>query len=333
MSSSSGVAARLLQTFQTGNADSIWCLQFLTEETIIIGFITGSLQVLKIEKSSAAPEGSNANNNINNNNLDFGIKTLGEQKAKDLNVAITSIVPSFSNNRICFSTMSGLIQVIRALNDTEPPKTIKPLPLDCWKICRVKDNMVASGSHTGSVNIWDVDTLQLVKTLEVESTATSTTKRSSFALSIDSYNAGGVHLIVVGYKDGSVRLFDLEKEIAENVTVHSLPVRCVRFSKDGKYVYTASDDTTCAKLDAVDLSVVCTYKGNQAMVMDIAISSKYLATASSDRKVKLYDVETREIINKFEVHQGQALCVRFSPNEEFLVSAGGGGDVCLFKVI
>ncbi len=61
-------------------------------------------------------------------------------------------------------------------------------------------------------------------------------------------------------------------------------------------------------------------------------SNQFLATASHDATVKLWDVQTGECACSFEEHSGRVHSVKFHPNGRFLASGGSDGTVRLWDI-
>ncbi len=120
---------------------------------------------------------------------------------------------------------------------------------------------------------------------------------------------------------------------------------CFDTSPDNKYMaiaqghfitlYNAGSDTKIKEFSGV-------YKtGSQRVnynhsgdIVDVKFNSKneLLATASSDKTIKLWKVPSGELIATLEGHEGAVVAVRFSNNDQFLVSASEDMTVRLWDV-
>ena len=172
-------------------------------------------------------------------------------------------------------------------------------------------------------------------------------------------------LLATGCHDGKVRIFDLVKGTPlKEINAHVMPipaaVYALAWTADGKQVFSASFDRTVKLWDATAGTLVREFKGYKEKdfekghrdgVFCIALSpdGKTLATGSSDRTIKLWNVAdgsvTRELVNPNikvtppqtpQSHPGWVYGVRFTPDGKSLVSTGmaprQGGFLAVWNV-
>jgi WD40 repeat protein/serine/threonine protein kinase len=104
---------------------------------------------------------------------------------------------------------------------------------------------------------------------------------------------------------------------------HAKPVRSVAFSPDGKWLASASADTTIKLWDAAHGEVRQTLQGHTGGVWSVAFSpdGKRLASASGDATIKLWDVARGDVVQTLEGHTLGVQSVVFSPDGKRLASA------------
>ncbi|NEO05953.1 WD40 repeat domain-containing protein [Moorena sp. SIO3I8] len=107
-------------------------------------------------------------------------------------------------------------------------------------------------------------------------------------------------------------------------------VHDVTFSRDGKYLASASGDKT-VKLWTAEGQLVKTLRGHQDDVYHVTFSpdGKYLASASLDKTVKLWTAEG-ELVETLRGHQGEVYDVIFSRDGKYLASASSDKTVKLW---
>ena len=172
-------------------------------------------------------------------------------------------------------------------------------------------------------------------------------------------------LLATGCHDGKVRIFDLVKGTPlKEINAHVMPIPAaiyaLAWTADGKQLFSASFDRTVKLWDATAGTLVREFKGYKEKdfekghrdgVFCIALSpdGKTLATGSSDRTIKLWNVAdgsvVRELVNPNikvtppqtpQSHPGWVYGVRFTPDGKSLVSTGmaprQGGFLAVWNV-
>jgi WD40 repeat protein len=160
-------------------------------------------------------------------------------------------------------------------------------------------------------------------------------------------------LLATGCHDGKLRLFDVAKgQVVREINAHALPmpspIYSVQWSHDGKQIFSASFDHSVKQWDAASGNLVREFKGykekdfekgHRDAVFCVALSpdGKTLATGSSDKTVKLWNVAdgsvVRDLVNPDLkappaglpplAAPGWIYGVRFTADSK-LIAAGGG---------
>ena len=178
------------------------------------------------------------------------------------------------------------------------------------------DQFIVSGSWDKTVRLWDRVTGESIKTF---------CGHSYFVNSVD-ISPNNKYIVSSGRKDKTARIWDVETGECSNVLDIGNDVRSVCFSNDNQFVLTGAPSCPFPiKLWEVETGN-CTFE-IRASAMNIALSSdsKYIVH-SHNRKVRLLDVETREIIKTFDGHTDFVESLAISNNDQWIVSGAGPAD-------
>ncbi|WP_375513934.1 protein kinase [uncultured Nostoc sp.] len=197
--------------------------------------------------------------------------------------------------------------------------------------------ILATASDDKTIKLWQVETLEEICTLLGHARAVK-----SVALSPDG------QILASGSWDKTIKLWDVNtgKEIC-TITGHQLQVNSVAFSPQGQLLASASYDRTIRlwqipRLEASQrelqnrpcYSLLGTLSGHAWAVLTVAFSpdGKILATGSDDNTIKLWEVNTGQLICTLVGHSWSVVAVAFTADGETLLSASCDKTVKLWKV-
>lgn len=113
-------------------------------------------------------------------------------------------------------------------------------------------------------------------------------------------------------------------------------MRSSHFTTDGRFIITASYDGTLqlwdlpALLNGEGREPLRLFEGHEATVKNFAVSDngELMASAGAERRLILWRLSDGAVLQQFdEVHESEATDVGFLPDNQGLVSVGGGGQV------
>lgn len=131
-------------------------------------------------------------------------------------------------------------------------------------------------------------------------------------------------IIASSSADRSIKIWNLQGQILRSIRVVGSPSD-VKITPDGKYVVASAGKV----LDLYDIEkgrLAFSLRGQEGNIRKFAISpdSRYLATASLDKTIKIWDLETRQEVRTLTGHKDWVLAVTFTPDGSKIISSGGG---------
>jgi len=196
----------------------------------------------------------------------------------------------------------------------------------------------------GEIRLWDIETMQIVRTLEGHTDFVSNVAFSPDGTLLASGSCTKREVKCIA---GEVRVWDLESgQVIHTFGGQTALVMDVAFSPDGKLLASASLGGTGRMFDATvklwDVktgkevhTLVHTSESFGSGVRSIAFSpdGQLLASGSAwDKTVKLWDVATGQEVRTLIGHQEEVQSVTFSPDGKILASASRDNTVKLWDV-
>jgi len=207
--------------------------------------------------------------------------------------------------------------------------------------------ILASGSTDETIRLWNVNTGELLETIEGH-----TDDVTSIAFSPDG------QILASGSTDETIRLWnadimeaditEMEAEVLWNLETgaqieqqtentepllrilegHEWEVTSVAFSPDGQILASGSYDETIRLWNVNAGTLLRTLEGHEWEVTSVAFSpdGKTLASGSRDETTRLWNVETGELLKTLRAETEEVLSVAFSPDGQTLASGRSGNQ-------
>jgi len=192
--------------------------------------------------------------------------------------------------------------------------------------------LVASGSYDESICIWDVKAGVCLKRLPAHSDPVS---------SLDFSRDGS--LLVSGSYDGLIRLWETQSGQCLRTLVKSednQPVSFVKFSPNTQFILAATLNSTLKLWKFGDQSVnqfkcLKTYRGhvNEKYCIFANFSfGKYIISGSEDNSVYIWDLQSKNLIQKLEGHSEPVLGVDTHDTKQLIASGSMDNTIRLWAV-
>lgn len=208
-----------------------------------------------------------------------------------------------------------------------------------------KGNMLVSGSYDEAVYLWDVRAARVMRSLPAHSDPVG---------GVDFVRDGT--LIVSCSHDGLIRVWDTATGQCLRTLVHedNAPVSNVMFSPNGKYVLAWTLDSCVRLWDYIDGKGKCvkTYQGHRNEKYSLSgafgtytaaaepsrskstrVDYAFIASGSEDGNVVLWDVSSKNVLQRLSGHTEPVLSVDTHPSLKLIVSAGLDMEIRLWKEI
>jgi WD40 repeat protein len=188
---------------------------------------------------------------------------------------------------------------------------------------------MASAGFNAPINVWDVETWQVVQTLRGH-----TDRVFGLDFSPDStLIASGSGMGPSDVSDFTVRLWDVETgQELQVFQGHWADVHAVAFSPGGTLVASASIDYSARLWDVRNGELLHTLNhGNGLWDVTFSPDGTILASACCDRTVKLWDVASGKLLQSLR-HSDEVMTVAFSPDGTLLASGGYDNQIYLWGV-
>ncbi|KAF8204464.1 WD40-repeat-containing domain protein [Mycena galopus ATCC 62051] len=178
----------------------------------------------------------------------------------------------------------------------------------------VKPSILATGSKDAVLNIWDLPNPPLPGSLEF---AQPPDCPADWTLH---WNAEGT-LVAVGSYDSVLRVCTAEGELYFVNTQHQGPIFAVRFSKDGKWLITASLDGTVCLWDVHAKELNMQYRAHTDCCLDIDwLSDTLFGSCSADHLVHIMQVGKAEPVKTLSGHTHEINQMKFNPSSTRLAT-------------
>jgi COMPASS component SWD3 len=189
-----------------------------------------------------------------------------------------------------------------------------------------KGNMLVSGSYDEAVFLWDVRAARVMRSLPAHSDPVG---------GVDFVRDGT--LIVSCSHDGLIRVWDTATGQCLRTLVHedNASVTSVIFSPNGKYVLAWTLDSCVRLWDYIEGKGKCvkTYQGHKNTNYSLTgafgtygveppYQHAFIASGSEDGDIVLWDVSSKNVLQRLGGHVDAVLCVDTHPTEKLIVSGG-----------
>ncbi len=204
--------------------------------------------------------------------------------------------------------------------------------------CSVSSSVISSDgkkaliANRNSVDLWDVETGMILKTISVTAQSNSSSPPSILCLSF----SPGDSLVLVGLNDYSARLFRIsDGEQIMSYGGHKSIVNSVAMSPDGSKIITSSVDSTAIVWNSRTRNPILQILKGHGKIVTVAKfsnSGMYALTGSIDNTARLWDIATGRELRVFPINHEFVIDVAFSPNDKSVIVCTSNGTSRLYDI-
>jgi WD40 repeat protein len=200
-----------------------------------------------------------------------------------LPVVIYSAKYIVEKNQLWVGTRFGSVYVLD-LNDN---KVLKHLELegDVFSMGRL-GNWMYSVDAKGNLTQFDVDTLEMVRSIKIS-------ENSGRTLCFDEKN----ERIYSGWSDSYIRVFNLESELIKEFKAHETSVFSLVLGADGKYLYSGGKDARIRVWDLKNNTEISALNAHWYAIYNLDFTEIYqlMSSTSRDKTAKIWEIDDNGI--------------------------------------
>jgi COMPASS component SWD3 len=177
----------------------------------------------------------------------------------------------------------------------------------------IDSGYIINGDNISGINVWDLKTMLLQKTL----TKSSLQWVTSVAVHYEGKS------IISASRDQTIKIWDLNTgELKYSLPDNSTGTISLAISPDGKRVIAGCDDRTVKVWNLKRKKLEHLLEGHSQFVTSVVVTpyGQSIISASSDKTIRIWDLETGELQNILEGHLKDIFSIAISPNGQTIVS-------------
>ncbi|MEA5566209.1 eIF2A-related protein [Anabaena sp. UHCC 0399] len=185
------------------------------------------------------------------------------------------------------------------------------------------DNQIlASASADRTIKLWQLDG-KLLKTIQGHGEQVKDI----------TFSPDGKY-IASGSSDKTIKFWQVKADKTDEAN----HVQEVKFTPDGKTFISGGWDgkvTIWQRTQILNASPIIEFTAHQDMIQAVGISSdgKILATASADKTIKIWHIQTQQLLQTLTGHQDRVTSISFSPDNQMIATASADKTIKIWQLL
>ncbi|CAO0793058.1 unnamed protein product [Mucor circinelloides] len=249
--------------FLQGHSDSIYCLAWIDQDTLVSGSRDKTLKVWNIKTNQCIRTVENEHDG----------SILCMRVNKDRSILLTG-----SSDATC---------TIWSLPDLAPIRKLRGHGHSVLDVCFVNSNRIVTASRDHTLRLWNQDTGEEILQM------------LGHTNSVNAVETVDEHRVVSASGDATLKLWDVATgECIRTMQGHRLGLACVRY--DGQRLYSGGLEGKIKVWDVESGECINTLLGHVGMIRSLDCVQGRIVTGSYDRTLKVWDTKTGACILSFQ---------------------------------
>ncbi|KAJ7511338.1 WD40-repeat-containing domain protein [Mycena galericulata] len=202
----------------------------------------------------------------------------------------------------------------------------------------VKQSILVTGSKNAVVNLWDLPNPPPATSPDSAQPPGPPRRLEHFGTADQGdlvalhWNTEGT-LIAIGSYDTVLRVCTVEGDLYFSHTQHQGPIFAVRFSKDGKWLLTASLDGSTCLWDVARKDLVRQYRAHTDCCLDVDwLSDMLFSSCSADQLIHIMQIDKADPIKTLAGHTNEVNQIKCNPSGTRLASCSDDMTARIWKI-
>ena len=237
-------------------------------------------------------------------------------------VSVLSISLSSSNVHLLSGSSDGKVKCYN-LTKSHEIASIDPSNSPIVSVLFTRDEFYGVvGSQDGRIHLWDLNTYHIVYSIRLHNNLLK-------CMALSSCNK----YIYTGSADHTIKIWNIRDQYEEfTIKAHLKPVTCIHVNPINSLIISGSEDEMINLWASKGRFFEKYLQGHSLEIHAVASSQSYIATASGDKTIKLWNSRNLTEEGEFKEHKDRVFCLVFTNDGRKLISGSRDCNVIIWDV-